>query len=336
MRADSALLTDRGLAKAVGRAIRKSGATPLNLRKLLRNVRLVKGVNVSGPQDDWPNFSPAPQSPQRQALYQRDIAQRKARDDDARAEQEKRRAEQQAVTRAIADNHGWPLPADHPLASEGTRMRSPLKTTATPEGGRAETADVIRNLHKSAPKSELKRYFSARLVKTDRDHENEREAAVHAEAALCAPRRVFIGNRMSLSDPYGDRLAKGDSHTSALEAIAKAISGRPRRLSKATGLPPEDDGSAEDNTRGDDGADLASDSATSDRASGNYNPRANPTQLGPRHSASITSMRAGPQDADIGPADADPARAGAVSADETTKMIKEIHRNGPSAMWSGR
>jgi hypothetical protein len=211
-------------------------------------------------------------------------------------------------------------------------MRSPLKTTATPEGGRQETAELIRNLHKSGAQNELKRYFAARMTKTDADDEAARDAAKHAEAALRAPRYLHL----SLENPTGDVLRKSDSHPTALEAIAKALSGRPGQLNKATGRPPEDDDSAEDSTTADDGATLASTAAAADRRSGDYNPRANPTQLGPRHAASITSRTAGPQDSDIGPAEADPARAGAESADETTKAIKAIHAAGAQPMWSGR
>lgn len=333
MRADKFLLTNHGLANMVGDAIRKSGASPVNLRKILRESRLAKGMNPSGPQDDWPNFSPAPQSPDRQRMYQQDIARRAQQDADARAHADEVRRKQQQITDAIAANGGWPLDASHPLASEGSRMRSPLKTTATPEGGRQETAELIRNLHKGAPKSEIGRHFSAaaRMVKTDADKESERQAAKHAEKAI---RPLKIGDHMSLSDPYGDRLAKSDSRTS-LEAIKKALSGRPGRLNKSTGLPPDDAGNWDDE-RSDDGADLAHDSAVSDRGSSNYNPRANPTQLGPRHAASITSRTAGPQDSDVGPADPDPARVGAVSADDTTKAIKAIHAAGAQPMWSGR
>jgi hypothetical protein len=280
------------LAKSVARAARKAGM-----------------LAAPGPADDWPNFSPAPQSPARQALYHQDTARRAQQDRDARTEQAKLRAQQQAVTAAIADNGGYPLPADHPLSQVRNDMRTPrdelFQRTPADEDrdGRSTTAKAIAALHKSIPRNEIARHFSAaNALQKDRPRDT---ATAHGERYL----------HLSLDNPTGDVLREGVSPT-ALEAIRQAVTGRPRQLNKSTGLPDEDDDSAEDTP------DPSRAGGIDPSDNTGYTPTAaKPTQGAPRQSASMSTPRALPQDSDQ-------------DLDETTKAIKAIHANGAQPMWS--
>ncbi len=137
-------------------------------------------------------------------------------------------------------------------------------------------------------RSELRRYLdettaAARMLKTNADRAAERQATAHAERALRAP----IGNRLSLDDPYGDRLRKADSHLTALEAIRKVHAGAPVQVSH---FPPRSDNAHWDEVRADDGAELAHEATDPERQQGGVRPK--PTLATSPHTASMRALRA--------------------------------------------
>ena len=172
--------------------------------------------------------------------------------------------------------------------------------------GREETAVLIKTSHRGGPANLVKEHYrAADAQRIAKDGATDREATVNAER--------YLANHLSLSDPRGDILRKADSHSTALDAIRKALSCSPRRLSKATGLPPEDDnGTWTDPDPGRAGAVSPHD----DPSAGFTGTPPNPTLGSPPHSASIRVGRPPPTEEDA-----------------TVKAIKEVHKAGPRPLW---
>jgi hypothetical protein len=129
-----------------------------------------------------------------------------------------------------------------------------------------------RDLHSETTAADL-----TAMLKTDADRETERAATAYAER--------FLGDHLSLSDPYGDQLRKGDKRTpTALDTIKKIHARGARQMAKGAAYPPESSNGRSDDVHADTGADNNWDDETA--------PSKKPTLATPPHTASMRALQA--------------------------------------------
>jgi hypothetical protein len=184
---------------------------------------------------------------------------------------------------------GYPVTDSNPGNLDMRELNQHLPSDPNTDG-RSSTAKFIHTLHKTPGRNLVKDHFAAgaaNMRKTNSDRKAERDATARAE------RFIGVGDRLSLSDPHGDRLAKADKPAgTALDAIRNIHSRGPRRMAKGSSLPPQDAGNWDDE-RADDGATLAHDAAEADRAVSGIRQQTTPFG-GPNSAPHASSVRGVP------------------------------------------
>jgi hypothetical protein len=311
----------------------------MNNRTLARAVAAaVTKANVSGPQDDWPNTSPAPQSPARQRLYQQDIKRRQQQDREARARADQLRRQQEAFTasRRREDERDPtinPTP-DNGRVSVNSDMNLEQYTPAPAVGddGRAAAAKVIRSLHKGQRtagllKGEGDRLRKAALGQIDLSPADlSKMVRKFREASKAGRLRDALNSFVDAAQEAGlakvgdvelrRRAPNGVGTYASINAIKRVHAVGPRQLQKGASMPPESSNSTWNDNRANDGADLAHDSVVGDRSglapSQRLTPFSSPNEV--RHDDSQQSRGGRPM----------PTQD---NSNKTLEAIKEAQRN---------
>jgi hypothetical protein len=258
---------------------------------------------MTGPANDWPNTSPAPPDGGRHELYLEDIARRAEQDRAARALADQRRKQQEAANNARRRaTETPPNPTSdnsRPGATSVNDMNIELDQH-TPGGATARdrAAAIIRRLHKAAPTDLVKEFTGGRLRKPARGEtlsitleRQLRKAGITIKPGVDLQR---------IDDTFAANGIGGHSISVMAKILSRAASRGlalpPSTFSRdlAKALPPESYNAQNDDTRAEDGADLAHDAVRAEGASAEPRQRVSPF-TGPHsapHPASIRNTSA--------------------------------------------